>query len=102
MVGPDHKASLDPLEFKMMVRSIRMVESALGSGIKKPSPSEQKNKIVARKSIVAARHIDSGEIFTKDNITVKRPGNGLNPMLWDTILGTKAKRDFAEDDFIET
>jgi N,N'-diacetyllegionaminate synthase len=101
MAGPDHKASLDPSELKMMVHAIRMVESALGCGIKKPSKSEEKNKMVARKSIVAARQISKGEIFSEQNITTKRPGNGLDPMAWDDIIGMPAKRDFAEDEFIE-
>ena len=101
MIGPDHKASLDPSELKMMVRAIRMVESALGNGIKKPSASEQNNRTVARKSIVAANQISQGEIFSTENITTKRPGNGLDPMLWDRIIGLRAKRDFAEDEFIE-
>lgn len=100
--GPDHKASLEPEELKAMVQAIRHVEVAIsGSGIKEPSPSEIKNKDIARKSIVAAKGIQKGELFTEDNLTVKRPGNGISPMLWDEILGQKAKRDFQEDELIE-
>jgi N,N'-diacetyllegionaminate synthase len=101
MVGPDHKASIDPAELKQMVHAIRMVEAALGSGIKKPSKSEVKNKVIARKSIVAARPISKGELLSEQNITTKRPGNGLDPMAWDRAIGTPANRDFAEDEFIE-
>lgn len=100
--GPDHAASLEPNELKEMVKAIRNVELALsGSGIKEPSESEQKNVIVARKSIVAARRIVKGEILSLDNITVKRPGNGISPMLWDHVLGNRAIRDFEEDELIE-
>lgn len=101
MEGPDHKASLEPDELKAMVHAIRNIEKALGDGIKKPSPSELKNKPVVRKSIVAIRPIKTGEIFKDDNIAVKRPGNGISPMQWDRVIGRKAKRDFAEDDRIE-
>lgn len=102
MQGPDHRASLEPDELKQMVTAIRNVEKALsGSGKKEPSPSEQKNIPVARKSIVAARTIRKGEIFTTDNLTVKRPGNGISPMMWDEVIGTKAERDFQEDELIE-
>lgn len=100
--GPDHKASLEPDELKAMVDSIRNIEEAVsGSGIKEPSPSEKKNIIVARKSIVAACKINEGELFTNSNLTVKRPGNGITPMRWDEIIGTNAKRDFQEDELIE-
>lgn len=100
--GPDHKASLEPDELKEMVRAIRNVEKALsGSGLKEPSPSEMKNKDIARKSIVAAKDIHKGEPFTEENITVKRPGNGISPMKWDELIGQKAKRDFNEDELIE-
>ena len=84
-----------------MVSNIKNVEKALGSGVKLPSFSEKKNIIVARKSIVAAKNIKAGELFTKENITVKRPGTGISPMKWNEILGTKASRDFAEDELIE-
>tara|TARA_R110002050_G_scaffold237905_1_gene373994 strand:+ start:4115 stop:5122 length:1008 start_codon:yes stop_codon:yes gene_type:complete len=100
--GPDHRASLGPSELKAMVDAIRNIEKAIsGSGLKEPSPSEQKNKEIARKSIVAAKTIQKGEPFSEANLTVKRPGNGINPMQWDEIIGQKAKRDFHEDDLIE-
>src|SRR3989304_6696202 len=84
MEGPDHKASLDPDELTVMVRSIRNIEKALGNGIKKPSPSELKNRVIARKSIVAYKDIIQGEVFSCENLTVKRPGTGINPMKWDS------------------
>jgi N,N'-diacetyllegionaminate synthase len=99
--GPDHRASLEPDELEQMVKAIKNVELALsGSGKKDPSPSEQKNIPVARKSIVAARNISKGEIFSVENLTVKRPGNGLSPMMWDEVIGTKAGRNFEEDELI--
>ena len=101
MEGPDHKASLEPFEFAEMVKSIRNIEKSLGRGEKTPSPSERKNMAVARKSIVANRKIRKGDILTEDNITVKRPGTGINPMKWNNVLGTKAIRDFDEDELIE-
>lgn len=101
MEGPDHKASLEPDELEAMVRSIRHVERALGTGVKAPSPSERKNMAVARKSIVAKRHINSGEILSAGNLTVKRPGTGISPMKWDSVLGTRAIRVFEEDELIE-
>ena len=101
MEGPDHKASLEPQELKQMVDSIRHIEAALGSGDKRPSPSEKKNMAVARKSIVAAKRIKAGDILTEENITVKRPGNGICPMRWKEVLGTRAVRDFEEDELIE-
>lgn len=101
MEGPDHKASLEPSELKAMVKSIRNIEQALGSGHKTVSESERKNIEIARKSIVAAKDIKEGEIFTEDNITVKRPGNGISPMEWEYVLGKKAKRDFQEEELIE-
>ena len=101
MEGPDHKASLGPGELKAMVSTIRNVEKALGDAIKRPSISELKNKTVVRKSIVAARCIKREEVFTEENITVKRPGIGMNPMQWDKIVGEKAKRDFKKDELIE-
>ncbi len=100
MEGPDHKASLEPEELKNMVIAIRNIEKALGSGIKEPSKSEQKNKEVARKSIVASKPIKKGEILTKDNIAIKRPGSGMSPMMWYKVLGTKALKDYNEDDLI--
>lgn len=101
MEGPDHKASLEPGELAAMVSSIRHIEKALGSGNKTPSPSEKKNIVIARKSIVAKRAIKAGEIFTEENITVKRPGSGISPMRWMEVLGAKAARDFDEDELIE-
>lgn len=99
--GPDHKASLEPAELAAMVRSIRHIDEALGNGEKAVSPSEAKNRTVARKSIVAARKIAKGEVFSKDNLTTKRPGTGLSPMLWNRIIGTRASRDFETDEIIE-
>jgi len=99
--GPDHKASLTPDELKQMVDSIRHIEEALGSDEKKVTDSERKNMPIARKSIVASRPIKAGEIFTEENITVKRPGNGISPMRWDEIIGQKACRDFPYDSLIE-
>lgn len=100
--GPDHKASLEPNELKAMVRAIRNIELAIaGSGIKEPSPSELKNKPIARKSIVASKVIKKGSIFTNANLTVKRPGTGLSPMLWNKVIGTVATRDYIEDQQIE-
>lgn len=99
--GPDHKASLEPDELKAMVQAIRNIEKALGNGIKKPSPSELKNKFIVRKSIVSDRDIKAGEVFSAENITVKRPGNGISPMKWDDIIGKIAQKDFEEDQLIE-
>jgi N,N'-diacetyllegionaminate synthase len=99
--GPDQKASLDPDELKELVRSIRNIESALGDGVKKPSPSELKNKPIARKSIVAAKQIAAGETFTGENLTVKRPGTGVSPMRWDELMGKKATRDYEKDELID-
>lgn len=101
MEGPDHKASLEPQELASMVRAIRNIEAALGSAEKKPSPSEQKNIAIARKSIVARRPIRQGELLTEENLAVKRPGNGISPMCYTKILGTRAIRDFQEDEQIE-
>lgn len=101
MEGPDHKASLEPYQLKVMVDAIRNVEEAIGSAEKHATASETPNKEVARKSIVAARAIAKGEVLTEENITVKRPGNGISPMLWDSVIGTKAKRDFIYDELIE-
>jgi len=98
--GPDHKASLEPDELKAMVKAIRNIELAMGDGIKKPSPSESKNIVIARKSIVAARDIKKGELFSEKNITAKRPGNGISPMKWDEVIGTIATKDYKEDELI--
>lgn len=100
--GPDHKASLEPDELKAMVSAIRNIEKAIGSsGLKEVSKSEEKNKPIARKSIVAATDIKKGDIFTPENLTVKRPGSGISPMQWDEVIGKEAKRDFQEDELIE-
>ncbi len=102
MEGPDHKASLEPDELKAMVSAIRNIEKAVGGdGTKHVSESEKKNIAIARKSIVAACDIKAGEVFTEQNLTVKRPGNGISPMKWDEIIGKTAMRDFAEDELIE-
>lgn len=101
MDGPDHKASLEPEELKQMVRAIRNIEAALGSGEKTPSESEIPNRDIVRKSIVASKKIKSGEIFSEDNLTTKRPGNGISPMMWEKVLGQVAKRDYREDELIE-
>ncbi|MCX5807608.1 MAG: N-acetylneuraminate synthase [Proteobacteria bacterium] len=99
--GPDHRASLEPEELEAMVTAIRNIEEALGNGVKTPSPSETKNMVIARKSIVASRAIKKGDVITEENITVKRPGTGISPMKWDSILGKRAKRDFEPDEIIE-
>lgn len=101
MEGPDHKASLEPQELAEMVKCIRNIEKAIGTGEKTPSPSEKKNIAVARKSIVAKTKIKTGDIFTEQNITAKRPGTGLSPMKWFDVLGKTALRDFEEDELIE-
>ncbi len=100
MEGPDHKASLEPDELKAMVQAIRNIEEALGSGIKKPSKSEFKNIPIVRKSIVASGDISAGEILTVDNLAIKRPGNGINPMRWDEMLGQHAQKDYKADELI--
>jgi len=100
--GPDHRASLEPDELAAMISAIRNIEKALGTGIKKPSPSELRNIPVARKSIVAAAPIKKGETFTEMNITVKRPGTGITPMRWDEMIGRKAAKPYRKDELIET
>ena len=101
MPGPDHSCSLEPDELKTMVEDIRHIELALGSGVKAPSASEKKNKAIARKSIVASRAIRKGELFSADNLDVKRPGDGVSPTKWFEVLGKPAKRDFLPDEKIE-
>lgn len=101
MNGPDHKASLEPAELKAMVTAIRNIERAMGDGIKKPSASEIKNKEIVRKSIVAAKAIRCGEIFTEENLTVKRPAKGLKASMWNIVIGRKADKDYNEEDIIE-
>jgi sialic acid synthase SpsE len=98
--GPDHKASLEPHELKAMVQGIRNVERALGDGIKRPRPSELKNKPIARKSLVAIRQIRTGEIFSAENMGAKRPGTGISPMRWDEVVGRAATKDYAPDELI--
>ncbi|MFH1282266.1 MAG: N-acetylneuraminate synthase [bacterium] len=100
MPGPDHSSSLEPREFMMMVESIRNIERALGDGIKRPSASEMKNISIVRKSIIAAKNIKKGERFSAGNLCVKRPGKGISPMSWDTVIGKRAKRNFKKDDLI--
>ncbi|MGL4393464.1 MAG: N-acetylneuraminate synthase [Fusobacteriaceae bacterium] len=101
MVGPDHKASLEPEELKQMVKAIRNIEEALGDGKKKVSESERKNIEIVRKSIVAKKNIKSEDVFSENNLTVKRPGTGISPIKWDEVIGKKAKKDFKEDELIE-
>jgi len=100
MDGPDHRASIEPTMFADMVRCIRNVEESLGSGGKKPSPSESRNMMIARKSIVAMCPIRKGDMLTPENITTKRPGSGISPMDWDRVVGTKAVRAYAPDEMI--
>lgn len=100
MEGPDHKASLEQDELKAMVSAIRNIELALGSSIKKPSKSETPNIAIARKSIVAKTVIKKGEILSEENLAIKRPGNGINPMRWDETVGTAAQKDYSEDELI--
>ncbi len=100
MEGPDHKASLEPIEFRDMVNSIRRIEKAMGSKIKKMTSSEKKNIKVARKSIVASKDISKGEKFTKYNLSIKRPGSGISPMKWYRVLGKSAKKKYLKDDLI--
>jgi N,N'-diacetyllegionaminate synthase len=99
--GPDHRASLEPHELRGMVTAIRNIEKAMGTGIKKPSPSEISNKAIARKSILATCSIKQGETLSEQNMTVKRPGTGISPMLWDTFVGRQATRNYIEDELIE-
>nr|WP_319219488.1 N-acetylneuraminate synthase [uncultured Trichococcus sp.] len=100
MEGPDHKASLEPKELKAMVDAIRNIQAALGDGLKRPSESEIKNMPIARKSLVAKANIQAGEMFSEDNLTIKRPGTGLSPMLWDDIIGSIARKDYEVDEVI--
>ncbi len=100
MKGPDHKASLEPNELQSMVRAIRNIELALGDGIKVPAKGEVKNIIIARRSIVARKDIKKGEMFSEDNLIVKRPGSGISPMKWDDIIGSVSSKDYIKDDLI--
>jgi len=101
MPGPDHQASIEPHELQALVRGVREISAALGDGVKQPSKSEMKNITVARKSIVAAVAIEAGEHFSAENLTVKRPGDGISPMRWDEVIGTRANQDYAQDDQIQ-
>ncbi len=102
MDGPDHKASLNPEELIAMVKAIRNIEKAMSeTGIKEPAPSERKNIAISRKSIIAKQNIKAGTLFSEENLTTKRPGSGLSPMLWDQVIGKPAKRDFFTDELIE-
>lgn len=100
MEGPDHKASLEPEEFSAMIHAIRNIESAMGDGDKHPMDSEKKNIIIARKSIIAAKRIKKGDRLSEENLTTKRPGNGISPMKWKSVIGSRAIKDFDEDEMI--
>lgn len=100
MEGPDHAASLEPEALKAMIRAIRNIEKAVGEGTKEPSKSELKNKVAARKSIVARKRIEKGELFTEENMIAKRPGGGISPMRWEEVVGKAASRVFLEDEMI--
>ena len=99
--GPDHAASLEPKELNEMIIAIRNIEKAMGSGLKVPSPSETKNILIARKSIVAKKIIKKGDLFTEQNLTVKRPGTGVSPMKWDSYLGKKSNKNYKIDELIK-
>jgi N,N'-diacetyllegionaminate synthase len=99
--GPDHKASLEIKELESMIKAIRMVETALGLSVKRPSAAELKNRDIARKSIVALKEIRAGEVFSEINLTVKRPGTGISPMDWDKIIGRAATKHYSPDEAIE-
>jgi N-acetylneuraminate synthase len=100
LIGPDHQASLEPDEFKKLVANIRDIETAFGSAEKTPTANETKNQQVARRSIVASKPIKSGDIFTTENIVIKRPGTGISPFKFWDLLGTKSTRDIAENELI--
>ena len=101
LAGPDHAASLEPAELKAMVSAIRNIEQAMGDGIKRPSPSEAPNRAIARKSIVAAMDIQQGETFSETNLTVKRPGTGISPVMWDQLIGRRSPQTFRTDELIQ-
>ena len=101
MPGPDHLASMEPIDFKNYVKAIRRAFASMGDGVKEPSITEMENALVVRKSIVASRAILKGEKFSENNVTTKRPGSGLSPMLWNYVIGKRAIRDFSIDDMIE-
>lgn len=100
MEGPDHKASIEPCDFKQLVTAVRNIEMALGGGVKRPTKTELANRAVARKSLVASREIQEGELFAEDNITAKRPGTGISPMLWDQFIGKPARKNFKVDELL--
>ncbi len=100
MEGPDQKASLEPKGLRQMIRAIRNIELSMGDGYKRRSPSEEKNLAAARKSLVAKRAIRKGELFTAENLTAKRPGNGISPMKWNEVLGMAAEKDYEVDELI--
>lgn len=100
MAGPDHSASVEPNVFSAMVQSLRAVERAMGSAVKSPGPTEAPNREIVRKSIVAVQHIRKGEIFTTENLGVKRPGSGISPMRWHEVIGKVAHRDFRDDELV--
>lgn len=101
MEGPDHKASLEPKDLKRMVDGIRIIEESLGSPTKKVQKSEEKNIKIARKSIVAKNDIKKGDYFSEENLTTKRPGNGISPMVWHEIIGKRSNKDFKKDEMIK-
>ena len=100
MPGPDHAASAEINEFKLMVKSIRNIEIAIGDGVKQPTLAEKSNILIARKSVVASKFIAKGEEFSYQNITVKRPGKGISPMLVDQVIGSISKKDFEPNEYI--
>ena len=101
LAGPDHKASLEPDELTEMIKAIRIVEQVLGNGVKEPMPSELKNRAIARKSLVAAHKIQAGDVFTQENITIKRPGTGITPMNYWELLGTTSHQSYSEEEVIQ-
>ena len=100
MEGPDHESSLEPYELKQMIKSIRNVERAFGDGIKKATLGELENINLIRRSVVAKKTIKKGELFSEDNLTCKRPFEGISPMQWDSIIGTIANRDYAPNEMV--
>ena len=99
--GPDHQASLEPNELQEMIRTIRNVEQAMGDGIKEVMPSEAENRDIVRKSLVAIKRIKKGEIFTSENLSTKRPGNGISPLSWNLIIGKSSKNNYEIDELIK-
>lgn len=95
--GPDHLASLEPNELKQMVQSIRNIEIALGDGVKRPTPSEEKNRIVARKSIHLSQNLPAGHVLVESDLTMKRPGSGISPMQLGELIGRALARELPAD-----